>query len=86
MNKTKEFLEYIKPFAHPLRIDRNIKRLEQNKKAYRDKLEDFENTFSDPYDSGPSKYEEERYYSDYNSYISTSEELEYLKQVKLGAI
>jgi hypothetical protein len=78
--------EAIKPFTNPLRIDRNIKRLEQNKKAYRDKLDDFENTFSDPYDLGPSKYEEEAYYSNYSGYIQTCEELEYLKKVKAGEL
>lgn len=69
----------IELLAHPLRIDRNIKRLENNIREYSRKLADIENTY--PY-GDCSKMVQEEYDMLYSLYIEDSETLEKLKGSK----
>ena len=69
----------IEVLAHPLRIDRNIKRLRQNIREYSLKLADIENAY--PY-GDCSKMVQEEYDLLYSLYIEENEILEKLKGSK----
>ncbi len=66
----------IEALAHPLRIDRNIKRLRQNVAEYNRQLADIENA------GEPSKMVQEEYDIIYSCYIDDSKTLEELLKIK----
>lgn len=66
----------IEALAHPLRIDRNIKRLQRNVAEYSRKLADIENA------GEPSKIVQEEYDMLYDRYIEDSKTLEELLKLK----
>ena len=69
----------IEALAHPLRIDRNIKRLQINVREYSAKLADIENT----YPMGDcSKMVREEYDMLYSLYVEDSKTLEELLNIK----
>ena len=69
----------IEALAHPLRIDRNIKRLQTNVREYSRKLADIENA----YPMGDcSKMVREEYDLLYSLYIEDTKTLEILKESK----
>ena len=66
----------IEALAHPLRIDRNIKRLRQNVAEYSRQLADIENA------GEPSKMIQEEYDMLYDCYIDDHKTLEELLKIK----
>ena len=69
----------IEALAHPLRIDRNIKRLQRNIAEYNRQLVDIENAC--PW-GAPSKMVQEEYDIIYSCYIDDSKTLEELLKIK----
>ena len=69
----------IEALAHPLRIDRNIKRLQINVREYSAKLADIENAYPN---GDCSKMVREEYYMLYSLYVEDSKTLEALLKLK----
>ena len=72
-------MSHIEALAHPLRIDRNIKRLRQNVAEYSRQLADIENAC--PW-GAPSKMVQEEYDMLYDCYIDDHKTLEELLKIK----
>lgn len=66
----------IEALAHPLRIDRNIKRLQRNIAEYNRQLADIENA------GEPSKMVQQEYDMLYDCYIDDHKTLEALLKIK----